>query len=838
MSADSQSNLAEKLSQLEAENESLKAQMAEPDLKAFEQIKELRSQNRRLSDEVKRLTGDGVQLAFKNRQLDQQVKKLQAELASATERGQTLDHSLEELKGELGQSREQVLSHAAELERQKSELAQRQLEMGRLQEDLGTREARIAQLEKLVFEFKEQFLSGEFEAVSLDEPESPGGEAYQVLSKELGERLGIPGTTLVDQNFELLELSRDCQDLARLEELFEVLQDVGSQLFASEPEYSALKEGLTVAWAQISESPLPSVAAEPRAGESLSFEPEVAPDEHEPPVEVDLDLEIETEEPLADEAVPLEAEVGKESPRPLDPEQWPKIEVEEIPPVETSALDELEFAEEETEEEGLDLDSLLDEGMSQDPGFAEVASGADEPPAVVVELEVESTSVDGSQETEEEVDEAALEDELEALLGEDSMEEFVAAEAAEAWAPPQARAKEQQISEGLALLESDLSLAQEMLEQALEVEVYVENESEANLALLRLKPGRESSLDFLYEALTGVEIGDLFSILAQAQEGASGPLKGRLELFEKFANHSRADLVAAEAAQGLGKRALNREFVSQLGNDEEEELVAFLRDTLIERSGLKLPVPSERFEGRLESTGPAAFVGTLRQALRAVDYTLFDFADLKVLTYDGEDTFLVDASAEPELTLVFHRDIEGMPPEELCFLVFRHLVRMYRGHDQLEHQSLALDASARLQLTRTVVELYLEEAALPHSALGQRLEELSVESAAFEADCKELLLHLYQATGWEYFLYTREFLFDQVMFRKRLNPVADHMAARLVGATAATFACLREELLGNPDWMELCEEGLEGVFAELSEPALSPARLRVQRLWNEFLLEL
>lgn len=110
--------------------------IGEPDLKAFEQIKELRSTNKRLTDEVKRLTTEGVQLAFKNRQLDQQAKKFQQEsadsiarlqeelaetvaklnheLSEAVARSQRLDHSVEELQGELIKSREQMLSHEAE----------------------------------------------------------------------------------------------------------------------------------------------------------------------------------------------------------------------------------------------------------------------------------------------------------------------------------------------------------------------------------------------------------------------------------------------------------------------------------------------------------------------------------------------------------------------------------------------------------------------------------------------------------------------------------------------------------------------------------------------------
>jgi hypothetical protein len=65
--------------------------------------------------------------------------------------------------------------------------------------------------------------------------------------------------------------------------------------------------------------------------------------------------------------------------------------------------------------------------------------------------------------------------------------------------------------------------------------------------------------------------------------------------------------------------------------------------------------------------------------------------------------------------------------------------------------------------------------------------------------------------------------------------VAEHSAARLVGITAATFGALRDELLGQDELLEELQEGLNDLFE--GKPKLGLARLRVQRLWNEFLLE-
>ena len=473
---------------------------------------------------------------------------------------------------------------------------------------------------------------------------------------------------------------------------------------------------------------------------------------------------------------------------------------------------------------------------------------AEEPVVAEPELDL-SALLDADSEEEAQVADLSLEDELadhdeqvaEPVVPEPVVEEPVAeaapepvAETAE-WAPAAAKAKSDQLAEGLNLVSSQPQVASEILEQALEVETWVENEAKANLALARLKAGQEDIVPYLTEALPGAEMVYLFEILSSAESTATGNAADRLSLFYQFGSSPRAEVQKQELAIGMGKRSLNRDFVSHLGNEEEEEVVAFLRDNLLPKTGLNLPVPSEQFEQRLENTGPAAFVGTLRQALRAVDYTLFDFPELKVLTYDGDDMFLVDASAEPELTLIFHRDIEGMPPEELCFLVFRHLVRMYRGHSQLAHQSGALTDSNRLQLAQAAVELYLEEGSEPHPSLMDRLKALNPSAPEFENDCRGLLLHWYQATDWVGFLYAREFAFRDEVFLKRLDPVADHAAARLVGITAATYGCLREELLFQPELLEELGEGLNDLFEHGT--GITAARMRIQRMWNEFLLE-
>lgn len=871
MSAD----LAQQLAQLQEENASLKSQMGEPDLKAFEQIKELRSTNKRLTDEVKRLTGEGVQLAFKNRQLDQQAKKLQqelaetqeraaqelaearnqaaemkarleAQLADATARGEKLDHSVEELQTELTQSREQVHSHEAELARQKDELARRQQNMSQLQEELTTRESRIAKLEQLVHDFKEQFLSGDdFGAVT-----SPTtGTPYDILMTQLDFALGIPGRTLVDQVYELLELPHECTEMPRLEELFDTLQDTGGQLFGEPADQAGLKAALAEAWNQVSgqeSSPPASPVVEqpsPEPEAETQVEPEVEPAPPEPELSLP-EPEVEAPEEESDLSALLDAESGEDA---QTPQSQPVSELslnleDELadhedepapqPVAEEAAVEEVSHS---PQAEVPDLIIPEPESAPAELGFEDALNLEESEPVQAVQ-ETEVLAEEPVMVAEEPVEEEATEMPA-AVAAEASLEEVAAAAPTETedWAPAAARAKFEQIANGLNLVSSNPQGAAELLEQALEVETWVENEAKANLALARIKAGQEDIVPFLNEAMAGTEMVYLFEILSSAESTASGNNGDRLALFYQFGTSPRAEVQKQELGVGMGKRGLNRDFVSNLGNEEEQEVVSFLRDSLLPKAGIKLPVPSEQFEQRLENTGPAAFVGTLRQALRAVDYTLFDFPELKVLTYDGDDLFLVDACAEPELTLIFHRDIEGMPPEELCFLVFRHLVRMYRGHSQLAHQSSALNDGQRLQLAQAAVELYLEEGSVPNPSLMDRLQALDPAAPEFENECRQLLLHWYQATNWVGFLYTREFAFRDEVFLKRLDPVADHAAARLVGITAATYGCLREELLFQPELLEEVQEGLNDLFEHGS--GITSARMRIQRMWNEFLLE-
>lgn len=307
-----------------------------------------------------------------------------------------------------------------------------------------------------------------------------------------------------------------------------------------------------------------------------------------------------------------------------------------------------------------------------------------------------------------------------------------------------------------------------------------------------------------------------------AQKNSS--LAGVTEAIVTLARSARSQAQTVEGRAGLAARSASRDLIAQIGDQEEEELVETLLDTWIPKSGLKLPLPSETFARRRESSAPAAFVGTLRQALRNVDYTMFDFHQLEVLSYDGDEDFLVDAAAEPNLTLLFHKRVDELPPEELRFLVFRRLVQMYRRYTTLAQLAEGLDDQARTLLVKTAVREGVEELS---EELLEEAEDLP-EVASREA-IESLLRRLYAASNDERFLNLGDFLYDNRLLDQRLNPIADHFAARVVGLTTASYATLREGM--SRELLEKAEANGLRVLYDSDEAELEPLKLRLQRLW-------
>ncbi len=309
-------DLGQQLEELKQENLALKQQLQEPDLKAFEQIRELRTTHKKLTDEVKRVTTECVQLSFKVKQAEAEAKKqaadvastreqlerteselqscrndlenrtqelqeaqakiaqledefgtLQQDLAAKVQLGQQLEHSLEEAQHQIADRNSALQGHQDELSRQKDELQRRQELMESLQAELSQREVRIGNLERLVNDFKEQYLSGEYLAVSDIQSDSADdnavGQAYSIMSRHLEGLMGVAGGAIVEQVYQLTCVPNNADDSASIEMVYEALQD-SAQTFAQGSEAEAqLPETLQACWNELSAAGLLTGASAP-----------------------------------------------------------------------------------------------------------------------------------------------------------------------------------------------------------------------------------------------------------------------------------------------------------------------------------------------------------------------------------------------------------------------------------------------------------------------------------------------------------------------------------------------------------------------------------------------
>ena len=916
------SDLQQVVAQLREENAGLRKQLAEPDLKAFEQVRELRATNKKLTDEFKRVTSECVQLSFKSRHTDAELKKTGAELKKTQEELQALlseldqtrsqevllGQSLEDLRTQLSQSKETVLSHENELDRQKEELTRRQAQMETLRQELEQREGRISNLETLIKEFKEQYLSGEY--MSVEEPlEAPGqhgdeSPAYKILIEHMESWLGFAGATIVDQVYELSGVSTDTTDSSAIESVFESLQDAASDFVQGTEQQDQLESVLAKCWerlqgvrgAQASPAvdgpasvepvvPVEELAPTPDAvvpAVELEPTPEavVAVEELEPTPEAVVPVEIleptpeavvpvEELEPTPDAVVPVEeleptpeAVVAVEI---LEPTADAVVPVEEIVSPSEEHKPDLELTETEgpanavhveeplpvTESEAggepgelsrqersaqraadalsqflADADLTVGEGAG--PAAADLTVGEETPESLpVAESSDESGPSEDHQALLELLDAASAGEhvtaEEEPAVGESPTIEFPPVAAAPD-TPCQRKAR--LISEGLSLTEGDPSKALDMLEDALGMEAWSGQEAEVELGLARLKRGRADITEHLIEALPALEICEFFDLLPHIAQGDGevGPL---CEFLKLIADQPRSVVVPLEAKFGLAGRSATRELIGAIGCEDEERTVELLLDHIYAGSGLKLPLPSPAFEARRDLAGPAAFVGTLRQALRLVDYTLFDFQQLDVVSYDGPERFIVDGALEPNLTLMFHRDVEGMPAEEVRFLAFRRLVQLYRRYITLSHLACSFDAPSRLALVQSALNL-LEAEGIDgvdkfRATLGSDGSIPTLLSFLREAHTDTQVEVLADLGNW---------LAGNQLVESRFNLYADRFAFRVCGLGNATYGSLREELAAHPEaFAEFEAKGLRGLFAN-PDPVFGPARLRVQRVWT------
>ncbi|MGE0491138.1 MAG: hypothetical protein AB7S38_18160 [Vulcanimicrobiota bacterium] len=883
--------LEEQLNELREENRGLREQISGPDLSAFEQNRQLKIERKKLQDDVRRLTSECVQLTFQIRELEGKLSdtegKLQATEGKLRDAEDQLRQAHEEADGyrasiEQHRSQEMMLSQELEdtrttnadtlkkLEQEREEQL-RQLEQEREQErrrleeereaalaeaeermqsEIAQREGQIGELRQRVDEFKEQFLSTELPA--LDADASIGeGRAFSLLTEHLERLLGYPGRTLVEQVFSLCRADFSTSDPKQLEDVFEALQDTASKLVRSPDQEKELADVLAACWAELGvseERPARTAEATPTEPEPESVEETpTAPEREvveEAAVEEDVSEEPVVEEPVVEEPV-VEEPVVEE---PVVEEPVVEEPVVEEPVAEEPAAEEAESEPEVAEAvaEGAATGAATGE-VTFESAVALLHEGQFDQAAAQFET---LRSGDGGNEVSvglmsAQIGAGRVDDAVELglnLRGQDLGE-----------AEEQFRSVwETTLTTKLKNPDSDLQRKRLLLalaELKLPAEAGLEALDEAEQIPVRLD---EDGLLSYYQVVSRVDNEDVTAYLLDYMHS----LGDKPELFEHLsknfsrypeiakvaeavvalAGQSRTGAQEAEEAAGelLAPQYATREMAEEIGDPGEEAMVEVFLDHLIPRAGLELPVPSDEFEEFLHDSEPAAFVGSLRQALRNIDYTVF-FEEIEVLSYAGEADFLVESCPEPTPTLLFHSKVENVPPEELRFLVFRRLVQMYRRHAYLEHMARALDDAARCKLVKACIEIHQESEYEISPMLVSRLAEISAQAG--EGDDPEvrgqldaLLDKLYADTGSDSFIELGDFLYDNQLAKKWLDPLADQFAASVVGLTTASYATARD-MVDDELFSELEAKGLGLLWQDENREQYEELRLRLQRLW-------
>lgn len=621
------------------------------------------------------------------------------------------------------------------------------------------------------------------------------------------------------------------------------------------------------------EAPAEEVAepAAEEAAEEAAAEPAAEEASSEP--EAEAETEAAAEEQAAEESSPEPetAETAAEESQAEEPapsEEPAAEEAEDAPEPEAQAEPEPAAAEEEeapAESDTSDFDTaaaLLDQSRHEEalPLFEALgAQDAEEPTYQVGRLAClvalgrfeEAQSVGESLAGVELGESKELYDDSMTAVAEalapEAPEEAEAPEQADA-APPESAApaeaaeaqsdlvrKEQLLEQILAASDKDQIAA--FLDEADEIGLRIAREGELSLLQATHRIAQDDVTEYLLDALHSLsDRPDVFGLLKTNLERYPelGPLT---DFLERLLDSPRAESLEAESAvkELLGQGESVEDLLDEVDPGEEAVVQVFL-EHLIPRSEVSFDIPSEDFEELMLEAEPAAFVGSLRQALRSVDYTVF-FEEIEVLSYDGDDHFLLRSSPEPKPTLLFGPELDDVPPEELRFLVLRELFSMYRRHSNLAHISAGLDDSRRLKLVKACLDIYSEFESAVSQEIQDQLAALTEKAGedqqdeAFRTELETFLRNVYLQTESDSFLELGDFLYGGQLNRKWLDSIADGFGARQTGIVVASCAICRD-LMSEEEFEQLEENGFGWLYSEENLEKYSELRLRLQRLWS------
>lgn len=389
----------------------------------------------------------------------------------------------------------------------------------------------------------------------------------------------------------------------------------------------------------------------------------------------------------------------------------------------------------------------------------------------------------------------------------------------------------------LILLSTTPEQIQSYLDEADEIPLRIAREGELSLLQARHRISQDDVTEYLLDVLHALPNQlETFALLKTNLERY--PELKSLSLFlERLLDAPRAESLEAETqvADLLGQGGAIEDLIDETDPGEEALVQVFL-EHLIPRSGIDVDLPSEEFEELMHDSEPAAFVGSLRQALRGVDYTLF-FDEIEVLSYDGDEEFILRTSPEPKPTLLFGADIDDVPPEELKFLVLREFFSMHRRHSHLAHISTGLDDQKRVQLVRACIDIFNEfEAKVPDSTVDH-LKEIDEQAQkggqdpSIKEKLSDFLREVYLETEHDSFLELGDFLYDGQLNSKWLDSIADSFGAKQCGLVVASFAICRE-YLDAEQFEQVEENGFSWLYGHEDRSLFRDLKLRLQRLWS------
>ncbi|MEW6283879.1 MAG: hypothetical protein AB1758_35025, partial [Candidatus Eremiobacterota bacterium] len=294
---------------------------------------------------------------------------------------------------------------------------------------------------------------------------------------------------------------------------------------------------------------------------------------------------------------------------------------------------------------------------------------------------------------------------------------------------------------------------------------------------------------------------------------------------------ARVRAVEAEAGDLLAPAGPAPELLEQTWNKDEGPLLKLFLDTLLPKARVTPRFPAPHFYTLMDHCEAPPDNWQPRKILQADNSKMFSLPRIEYRRYVGPDSFMVKASPEPDITVIVHREAEGLPVGQLRFFLLSAMYQVKKRHLHLYRAAEMLDDEGRLRLLNACRDHVIQSGVDISDSLERKIEALKPETPGFSDSLSALVEQLYDHTLSDEFDDLKDFLFLPRPFRDELQGAADRFATRLVGLTEASYAVAREELVQSPDMLEeIRSHGFAALYAGPLETHRE-LRLRLQRVW-------